>query len=69
MYNDLIKKGDNPMDERVKSSDHKKDVVQVRNPRTGHYVKIDREAGKIIANKISSGPFKGVPIARRRKTG
>jgi hypothetical protein len=44
----------------------KKDVVQVRNPKSGHYVKIDRAAGKIIAHKKSATPYKNVPIARKR---
>jgi len=43
----------------------KKDVVQVKNPKSGHYVKIDRSAGKIIDHKKSTGPFKGVPIAKK----
>ena len=43
-----------------------KDVVQTKNPRSGHYVKIDRSAGKIIAHKSSSGPYKGVPVARKK---
>ncbi len=42
------------------------DVVQVKNPRTGHYVKIDRTEGKIISHKKSEGPYKGVPVARKR---
>ena len=45
----------------------KHDVVQVKNPRTGHYVKIDRTAGKIVAHKKSDGPYKGIPVARKRK--
>lgn len=45
----------------------KPDVVQVKNPRTGHYVKIDRSAGKIIDQKKSDGPYKGVPVARKHK--
>ncbi len=44
----------------------KRDVVQVKNPRTGRYVKIDRSAGKILDHKKSDGPYKGVPVARRR---
>lgn len=44
----------------------KRDIVQVKNPRTGHYVKIDRGKGRIIAHKKSEGPYKGVPIARKR---
>ena len=27
-------------------ADKKKDIVQIKNPRTGHYVKIDREEGE-----------------------
>ena len=42
-----------------------KDVVQIKNPRSGHYVKIDRSEGKIIDHKKSSGPYKDVPIARK----
>ena len=45
----------------------KHDVVQTQNPKSGHYVKIDRTAGKIISHKKSAGPYKGVPIARKRK--
>jgi len=45
----------------------KKDIVQVKNPRTGKYVKIDRSAGKIVSNKKSKGPYKGVPVARKKK--
>lgn len=44
-----------------------KDVVQVKNPKSGHYVKIDRDAGRIIAHKKSEGPYKDVPIARKHK--
>lgn len=45
----------------------KKDVAQTKNPRTGHYVKIDRDKGKIISTKKSSGPYKDVPIIRKKK--
>lgn len=44
----------------------KSTIVQTKNPRTGHYVKIDREAGKIISHKSSDGPYKNVPIIRKR---
>jgi hypothetical protein len=43
----------------------KKDVVQVKNPRSGHFVKIDRAAGKIIDHKKTAGAYKNVPIARK----
>ncbi len=45
----------------------KKDVVQVKNPRSGHYVKIDRAKGKILSHKKSDGPYKDVPVAKNRK--
>ncbi|MDF7806949.1 hypothetical protein P4E94_05825 [Pontiellaceae bacterium B12219] len=45
----------------------KPDVVQVKNPRTGRYVKIDRSAGKIIASKKSVGKYANIPVARKRK--
>jgi len=44
----------------------KKDVIQTKNPKTERYVKIDRSAGRIIAHKKSRGPYKNVPIARKR---
>lgn len=43
-----------------------KDVVQIRNPRTDRYVKIDRDAGRIIGQKKSPGPYKNIPVARKR---
>ena len=50
-----------------KQDSSKHDIVQVKNPRTERYVKIDRTAGKIIAHKQSDGPYKGVPVARKGK--
>jgi hypothetical protein len=44
----------------------KKKIVQIKNPRTGHYVKIDRAAGEIIGHKSSNGPYKNVPIIRKK---
>jgi len=44
----------------------RKDVVQVKNPVSGRYVKIDRSAGQIVAHKKTMGPYKGVPVARKR---
>ena len=48
-------------------SKKKSDVVQVKNPRTNRYVKIDRSEGKIVAHKKTDGPYKGVPVARKKK--
>ena len=44
----------------------KRDIVQIKNPKSGRYVKIDRANGKILAHKKSEGPYKNVPIARKR---
>ena len=46
-------------------SGKKRDVVQVKNPKSGRYVKIDRDKGRILDHKKSKGPYKNVPIARK----
>ena len=51
-----------------KTSSRKRDVVQVKNPRSGRYVKIDRDAGRIVSHKKSSGPYKGVPVVSAKKS-
>ncbi len=43
----------------------KKDIVQVKNPRSNRY-KIDRAKGRILSHKKSEGKYKGIPIARKR---
>lgn len=45
------------------------DIVQVKNPRSGKYVKIDRAEGKILDHKKSEGPYKNVPVARKKSGG
>ncbi len=45
----------------------KRDLVQLKNPVTQRYVKIDRGAGKIISYKKSPGPYKGARIIKLRK--
>jgi hypothetical protein len=49
-----------------KMSNRRRDVIQTRNPKSGRYVKIDRDAGRIISHKKSEGPYANVPIARKR---
>ena len=44
-----------------------RDVVQTKNPVTGRYVKINRSAGRIVGHKKTAGPYKGVPVSRKRK--
>ena len=48
-------------------SSRKKDIVQTKNPKSGHYVKINRSEGKIMSHKKSNGPYKSVPVARKKK--
>ena len=43
----------------------KRDLVQIKNPKSGRYVKIDRTSGRILDHKKSEGPYKGIPIARK----
>jgi hypothetical protein len=45
----------------------KKGIGQTKNPRTGKYVKIDRDKGRIISVKKSEGPYKNVPVIRKKK--
>ncbi len=52
--------------DRSAQMSEKKDVVQTKNPKSGHYVKIDRSAGKIIGHKTTKGPYKNVPIIRKK---
>ncbi len=40
----------------------KHNIVQVKNPKTGHYVKIDKTEGKILSHKATSGAYKNIPI-------
>ena len=40
----------------------KMDIVQVKNPKTNRYVKIDRSMGVIISHKRTSGAYKGIPV-------
>ena len=47
--------------------DKNKDVVQVKNPRSNRYVKIDRSNGRIVSHKKTTGPYKGIPVARKKK--
>ena len=40
------------------------DYVQIRNPKTGLWVKVDRERGVIVSHKRTPGPYKNVPVAK-----
>ncbi|MBA7688461.1 hypothetical protein ES703_96942 [subsurface metagenome] len=39
-----------------------RNIVQIKNPKSGRYIKIDRRLGKIIAHKNSDGPYKNIEI-------
>lgn len=41
-------------------------LTQARNPRSGHFVKIDKASGTILSHKKSRGAYKGVPIVDTR---
>jgi ribosomal protein L17 len=43
-------------------------LTQLRNPRSGRFVKVDTAAGTIVAHKKSSGAYKGVPVAETAST-
>lgn len=40
--------------------------VQLKNPRTGHYVKIDKLLGKILSYKNTEGPYKNIKIVENK---
>ena len=44
----------------------RRNLVQIRNPKTNRYILIDRDKGQIIGRKEDDGPYKGIPIAGRR---
>ncbi len=49
------------------SSTKKHDYVQVLNPKTERYIKIDRAVGVVVSSKPTRGPYKNVPIVSKPK--
>lgn len=41
-------------------------IVQIKNPRSGKYIKIDRSLGKILSHKQTAGAYKGIPIVESK---
>ena len=39
-----------------------REIVQVRNPKTNRYIKIDRAIGMVLSHKKSHGPYKNIPV-------
>lgn len=44
-------------------------LVQVRNPRSGLWLKVDTVKGTIAGYKKTPGPYKNIPKHRRRRHG
>lgn len=42
-----------------------KDIIQLKNPRSQKYIKINRKTGKIIGSKKT--PYKNIPIICKHK--
>ena len=40
--------------------------VQVRNPITGSYAKIDRKEGRIVSYSSTKCPYKNIPIIEKK---
>ena len=41
--------------------------VQIQNPITGTFIKLDTDTGRVVEQKKSPGPFKGVRILTSKK--
>ncbi len=41
--------------------------VQIQNPITGTFIKLDTDTGRVVEQKKSPGPFKGVRILKTTK--
>ena len=52
---------------RRKAMPKKRDLVQLKNPISKRYVLIDRAIGSIVSHKKSPGPYKGVPIGKKKE--
>ncbi len=48
-----------------KAPPQRHEIVQVRNPKTERYVKIDVTVGEIISHKKSPNPYKNIPIVSK----
>jgi len=42
------------------------DIVQWYNKETDRYVKFERATGKVLAEKVTAGPYKNIHVAKRR---
>jgi hypothetical protein len=70
LINKALSNGVNQMATNTGESSRKgavKERVQVQNPVTRRYVKIDTNTGRIIDNKKTPGPYKGVKDVTRKR--
>lgn len=44
-----------------------KERIQIQNPVTGQWVKVDTATGRILEQKKTPGPYKGVTVSGRAK--
>jgi len=44
-------------------------LVQLQNPKTKHWVVIDKGMGKIVKHSRTSKPYKNISIVRRKEDG
>ena len=45
----------------------KHEYVQIQNPKTKKFIKIDKTIGKIVSHKKSLGAYKNIPIHKKQK--
>ena len=57
------------MPDRPEKPEEGRDLVQIRNPRSGLYVKLDRSNGTIVGHKDTPGPYDGITIVPPKVTG
>lgn len=51
--------------EKTEALPKKHEIVQLLNPRSHRYVKVDKTVGGIIAHKKTPNPYKGIPIVSK----
>lgn len=45
------------------------EIVQIRNPKTGNYIRINKTLGKITGHKIDNIPYKNIKIIEVKQSG
>ncbi len=55
------------LDKYLNKKKKRPEFVQILNPKTKRYVKINKTIGDIVSHKKSKGPYKNIPIRRRNE--